>query len=85
MKKLIVLITLVTLLLVGCQTKDYVTLTIKDRGDKDIYTELYLQDTNGEGYVIDEPAVTEWGLKEHRIGDEVEVELNEYGEILGVR
>ncbi len=85
MKKLIVLITLVTLLLIGCQTKDYVTLTIKDRADKDIYTELYLQDPDGEGYVIDEPAVTEWGLKDRKIGDEVKAELNEYGEILGVR
>jgi len=83
MKKLIALITLVGLLLGACGTNTYETLTVKDISDDG--REMYLRDADGEGYVIDEPALTEWGLENERIGDEVQVKLNEYGEILGVR
>ncbi len=74
MKKLIAIMTLLMLLLGACGTDTYETLTIKD-----------ISDADGEGYVIDEPAISEWGLEEQRIGDEIQAELNEYGEILGVR
>lgn len=83
MKKLTVLLTLVALLLGACGTNNYETLAIMDISDNG--REMYLQDADGEGYVIDEPALTEWKLNDHRIGDEVQAKLNEYGEILGVR
>ena len=83
MKKLITLLTLAGLLLGACGTNTYEILTIKDISDNG--REMYLQDADGEGYVIDEPAISEWGLNDYRIGDEVQAKLNEYGEILGVR
>lgn len=83
MKKLIAIMTLLMLLLGACGTDTYETLTIKDISDDG--REMYLRDADGEGYVIDEPAISEWGLEEQRIGDEIQAELNEYGEILGVR
>lgn len=83
MKKLTAIITLAGLLIGACGTNTYETLTIKDISDNG--HEMYLQDADGDGYVIDEPALSDWGLEEQRIGDEIQAELNEYGEILGVR
>lgn len=86
MNKLVASIILSVIILGGCaegSDKSYTPLEIMDMSDNK--KEYYLQDENGEGYVIDDPAIEEWGLVGLEIGDIVQAELNEYGEIIDAK
>lgn len=82
LNKLFALFTLV-ILISGCgtsETRDEVVLQVQEYSQGD--HAMWLTDNEGGKYVIDEPALSDWGLTDALVGNEIKVTVNEFGEIL---